>query len=99
MKQYLAISAIGNDRTGMVHDLTRVVTDCGGSISESRMTALGSEFAMLLLVSGNWAALARLETDLRKLADSSELSIARECPDIVDHCRTCIERALGYLRP
>jgi glycine cleavage system transcriptional repressor len=75
MKQYLAISAIGSDRTGMVHDLTRVVTDCGGSISESRMTALGSEFAMLLLVSGNWAALARLETDLRKLADSSELSI------------------------
>jgi glycine cleavage system transcriptional repressor len=75
MNQYLAISAIGSDRTGMVHDLTRVVTDCGGSISESRMTALGSEFAMLLLVSGNWAALARLETDLRKLADSSELSI------------------------
>jgi glycine cleavage system transcriptional repressor len=75
MNQYLAISAIGSDRTGMVHDLTRVVTDCGGSISESRMTALGSEFAMLLLVSGNWAALARLETDLRKLADSSGLSI------------------------
>jgi glycine cleavage system transcriptional repressor len=75
MKQYLAISAIGSDRTGMVHDLTRVVTDCGGSISESRMTALGSEFAMLLLVSGNWAALARLESDLRKLAESSEISV------------------------
>ncbi len=75
MKQHLAISAIGSDRTGMVHDLTRIVADCGGSISESRMTGLGSEFAMLLLVSGNWHALARLETELKKLADSGNLSL------------------------
>ena len=50
MKQLIAISAIGNDRTGLVYDLTRVVVDCGGNILESRMTALGNEFAMLLLV-------------------------------------------------
>src|SRR6185369_14254311 len=54
MKQHLAVSAIGSDRTGMVHDLTRVISDCGGSISESRMASLGNEFAMLVLVSGNW---------------------------------------------
>lgn len=75
MKQHLAISAIGSDRTGMVHDLTRIVADCGGSISESRMTTLGSEFAMLVLVSGNWHALARLETEMKKLADTGVLSI------------------------
>lgn len=75
MKQHLAISAIGNDRTGMVHDLTRIVADCGGSISESRMTTLGSEFAMLVLVSGNWHALARLETELKKLTDAGTLSV------------------------
>ena len=34
----------------MVHELSKVVADCGGSISESRMTSLGNEFAMLLLV-------------------------------------------------
>jgi 4-hydroxy-tetrahydrodipicolinate synthase len=50
MKQLIAISAIGSDRTGLVYDLTRVVVDCGGNILESRMTALGNEFAMLLLV-------------------------------------------------
>ena len=54
MKQHLAVSAIGSDRTGMVHDLTRVISDCGGSISESRMASLGNEFAMLVLVTGNW---------------------------------------------
>ena len=47
MKQHLAVSAIGSDRTGMVHDLTRVIVDCGGTISESRMASLGNEFAML----------------------------------------------------
>src|SRR5262245_9713843 len=75
MKQHLAISAIGSDRTGMVHDLTRIVADCGGSISESRMTTLGSEFAMLMMISGNWHSLARLETELKKLAESGSLSV------------------------
>ena len=75
MKQHLAVSAIGSDRTGMVHELTRVITDCGGNISESRMANLGSEFAMLLLVSGNWHALAKLETELKRLAESNSLSV------------------------
>src|SRR5688572_1770196 len=73
MKQLLAISAIGTDRTGMVHDLTRTIADCGGSLSESRMIALGAEFAALMLVSGNWHALARLETELKKLAETNAM--------------------------
>src|SRR3981081_2688999 len=42
---------------------------------ESRMASLGTEFAMLLLVSGNWHALAKLETELKRLAETSSLSI------------------------
>src|SRR6202012_5976256 len=75
MKQHLAVSAIGGDRTGMVHELTRVISECGGNISESRMASLGTEFAMLLLVSGNWHALAKLETELKRLDATSNLSI------------------------
>jgi glycine cleavage system transcriptional repressor len=74
-KQHLAISAIGSDRTGMVHDLTRVIADCGGNIAESRMTALGAEFAMLVLVTGNWHTVARLETELKRLAETSGVAI------------------------
>lgn len=40
------------------------------------MTTLGSEFAMLLLVSGNWATLNKLEQKLDKLAQSNDLAIA-----------------------
>jgi len=92
MKQLIAISAIGGDRTGLVYDLTRVVVDCGGNVLESRMTALGNEFAMLLLVSGNWHTLAKLEGELQKLGESSGMTIsARRTevraprPDVVNY--------------
>ena len=40
------------------------------------MIALGSEFAMLLLVSGNWHTLGRLEKDLDKLCETGDLSVS-----------------------
>jgi len=76
MSQLIVISAIGTDRTGVVQDLTKVVLNCGGNIEESRMTTLGSEFAMLLLVSGNWHTLSRLEQGLEKLSEKDDLSIS-----------------------
>jgi glycine cleavage system transcriptional repressor len=75
MKQLIALSAIGSDRTGMVHDLTRVIADCGGNIVESRMSALGSEFAIALLISGNWHSLAKIETEIKKVAESSDIAL------------------------
>lgn len=59
----------------MVHELTRTITDCGGNIAESRMASLGTEFAMLLLVSGNWHVLARIESELRRLAEGGTLTV------------------------
>jgi len=60
---------------GVVHDLSKVILSCGGNIEESRMTTLGSEFAMLLLVSGNWATLNKLEQGLNKLG-GEDLSVS-----------------------
>ena len=74
MAQLIVISAIGTDRTGVVQDLTKVILACGGNIEQSRMTTLGSEFAMLLLVSGNWHTLSRLEQGLEKLCEGGDLS-------------------------
>ncbi len=76
MSQLIVISAIGSDRTGVVQDLTKVVLACGGNIEESRMTTLGSEFAMLLLVSGNWHTLSRLEQGLDKLCEAGDLAVS-----------------------
>lgn len=76
MQQLIVLSAVGTDRAGVVNDLTKVILDCGGNIEESRMTALGSEFAMLVLVSGNWHALNKLESALEKLTRGTDLTVS-----------------------
>ncbi|MEM7081872.1 MAG: ACT domain-containing protein [Pseudomonadota bacterium] len=76
MTHFVLISAVGADRTGLVHDLTATVLDCGGNIVESRMATLGTQFATLILVSGNWHTLAKLESELETLNRQSELSVS-----------------------
>ena len=76
MTQLIVLSAIGTDRTGVVQDITKVILGCGGNIEESRMTTLGSEFAMLMLVSGNWHTLTKLERGLEKLGAGDNLTFS-----------------------
>jgi glycine cleavage system transcriptional repressor len=76
MSQLIVLSAIGTDRTGVVQDISKVILGCGGNIEESRMTTLGSEFAVLMLVSGNWHTLDRLERGLDKLRGDDNLTFA-----------------------
>ena len=75
MLDYLLISAVGPDKTGLVHQLTKTVLNCGGNIDESRMATLGVEFATLMLISGNWHTLAKLESELAVLAKQSSMTI------------------------
>ena len=67
MTQHLVISALGPDRAGLVDALTQAVSDHGGNIGESRMAVLGGEFAMIMLVSGDAAAIDAIEQDLPAL--------------------------------
>ena len=52
MRQLFALSAIGRDRPGIVADLAELIYECDCNLEDSRMTLLGSEFAVLLLLSG-----------------------------------------------
>ncbi len=61
MDKLLAVTAIGPDRTGIVRDLSAGITEAGGNIRESRMTTLGSEFAVMMLVEGNWHAINKVK--------------------------------------
>jgi glycine cleavage system transcriptional repressor len=75
MEKLLAVTAIGSDRTGLVKDLSLAISSSGGSILQSRMTTLGQEFAMLVLVSANWHAIKKVEEALEKLQESGDLTI------------------------
>lgn len=76
MSQLLLISAIGDDRTAVVYEFTRVIAECGGNVVESRLSALGADLAMLLLVSGNWHTLIKLESELKKVAEQQKIDIS-----------------------
>jgi glycine cleavage system transcriptional repressor len=51
VRRYFILSAIGRDRPGLVAELSQLVHDCDANLEDSRMTILGSEFAVLLLCS------------------------------------------------
>ncbi|HTO57337.1 MAG TPA: ACT domain-containing protein [Pseudomonadales bacterium] len=52
MKRWFALSAIGADRPGIVADLAGLIYECDCNLEDSSMTILGSEFAVLLLLTG-----------------------------------------------
>ena len=76
MSQLIVLSAITADGPGTIKHISGAVLDCGGNIEESRMLAMGSEFAVLLLLSGNWHTLTKLEKALGELGKTRELSIS-----------------------
>ncbi len=65
----LVVSAIGEDRPGLIDELSALVSDVRCSIIDSRMTVLGGEFAIIMLVSGSWDAIAKLENSMPALGE------------------------------
>jgi glycine cleavage system transcriptional repressor len=59
MRRWFALSAIGRDRPGIVADLAELIYECDCNLEDSSMTILGSEFAVLLLLSGEGPDLER----------------------------------------
>lgn len=51
MRNHLLVTAVGEDRPGIVAHLTEVFVKNGANLEESRMAVLGGEFAVIVLVS------------------------------------------------
>ncbi|GDY27834.1 MULTISPECIES: glycine cleavage system protein R [unclassified Agarivorans] len=64
MSQYLVVTAVGSNRPGIVNQLTQLVSGCGCNIVDSRMALFGSEFTLIMLVSGTHNAIVQIETHL-----------------------------------
>lgn len=75
MNQYLVLTALGEDRPGIVNQLSKAILEHGGNISESRMSVLGGEFAILLLVNGAQAQIDELQRKLPSIGDELRLTI------------------------
>ncbi|MEM7330803.1 MAG: ACT domain-containing protein [Chloroflexota bacterium] len=51
MRKYLVMTVNGQDKVGLVEEVTKLVLDFNGNVEASRMARLEGEFAMLMLVS------------------------------------------------
>jgi glycine cleavage system transcriptional repressor len=80
-KNYLVITASGEDKIGIVDRLAGRIADSGCNIEESRMVVLEGQCALIMLVSGSWHALSKLEGQMTLLGEQLGLTII--------HKRTC----------
>jgi glycine cleavage system transcriptional repressor len=64
MTERVLITAVGEDKPGLVAAVSGFVSRAGCNIEDSRMAILGGEFAMLLLVAGDKAPLDKLVAGL-----------------------------------
>jgi len=75
MNQSLVITAIGADRPGIVNELTEILLKAGLNIEDSRMSVLGGEFAVMLLVTGNDISIDSVNQQKDSISTSLDLSV------------------------
>ena len=76
MKRWFALSAIGRDRPGIVADLAELIYECDCNLEDSSMTILGSEFAVLLLLTGELEGIdQRLSAACKRLEWEKRLTV------------------------
>lgn len=74
-ESFLALSALGPDRPGLVAEVTHYLTDRGGNVEDSRMAVLGAEFGILMLISGTPEEIAAIQRDTAELMKTTGLDI------------------------
>jgi glycine cleavage system transcriptional repressor len=75
MTTKLVISALGADRPGIVDELSNIIYSHALNIEDSRMSVLGGEFAVLLLVSGEQSSINALQSQLTEIEQALQMSL------------------------
>jgi glycine cleavage system transcriptional repressor len=81
MKQQLVLNVVGDPQAGLVERLTRIIRDSGTGIIDSRMATMGNEFTIMMLLSGSWDSIAKLEGSLPKLEKELDARIISKRTD------------------
>ena len=68
MDERAVLTAIGEDRPGLVEEVSEFVFARGGSIEDSRMANMQGQFAIMMVVGGTREAIERITSDLETLS-------------------------------
>ena len=71
----LVMTALGEDRPGIVDTISKYVFENGGNIEDTRMTVLGSEFAMIMLISGAENSMEDIQRTVPQIEKAAGVSI------------------------
>lgn len=72
---HLVMILMGEDRPGLLEQVTRIVMETGCNLEDSRMAVLAGFCCMNLSVRGNWKTLGKLENQLARLESDTGLNV------------------------
>ena len=72
---YLVVTAVGEDRPGIVDEFSKFVLERSCNIEDSRMAVLGGEFAIVVLIAGAGENIKRLQKDIASFAERCEVNV------------------------
>ncbi|MCB0074504.1 MAG: hypothetical protein KDE20_23725 [Caldilineaceae bacterium] len=75
MQNYLALTAIGQNRPDLVESFTKAIKDCGCSVADSRMAVMGDSLCMMIMLTGSWDSIAKFENIQNRLAEQLRLTL------------------------
>jgi len=82
MKKYLAVSILASNNPTLFDEITFLINKNESSIRDCRVTHMGSELAMHMLLAGNWSSIAKLETQLAQLANKYSAQLITKRADL-----------------
>jgi glycine cleavage system transcriptional repressor len=68
VERHVVLTAIGEDRPGLVEEVSEFVFARGGSIEDSRMANLRGQFAIAMLIAGGDEAIERITREIDALS-------------------------------
>ena len=75
MNDYVVLTAVGEDRPGLVDSLSSVLLENDLNIEDSRMSVLGGEFAIILLIAGSADVIKKIQQQKDQLEAALKLNL------------------------
>jgi glycine cleavage system transcriptional repressor len=72
---FVVLTAVGADRVGIVDDISGAISAAGCNIEQSKMSVLGGEFAVIMLVSGPAGSVESIAKSAPALGEKLGLSV------------------------
>ena len=97
MQSYLVVTAIGPHSTDLVQQFSQIIKECGCNIIEGRVTTMGKDMCLSMMLSGSWDTIAKVESALPKLENKLALSLQFKRTDTLNATENMMPYAIDVV--